>query len=891
MEGNGNFGEWITDQEGLPAYLYKSNQFTNSIAKTPTTYGYSVDHFHQIGNDRITATVHNGGYIQVLDSSRGFQWLTYFNEKQKKFGGGIGLFQLEKSQEVHLDLYSSNKPIKRTFGVGYFRKEFNVYNLNVDHRIYIPFSDDPVLISDILIHNSAKSEVVENLKVIDFWDINLHHILSSVIVTSNNRKKFGKSRVLNGAGKIIKFIQKIFKLDTDEKRRRFDKKFFFNVILDDTNKTIILTPIFNGNHKIKKEIPAKHNYYPKSIFISMLNGNPQKAFYQQEQLYNKKKNQFDLDWEKNDISTSFRIQAFIKNPCLAIGTVIASLEPNEQTNTTCIFGYADINDIPNLIKKYREILSKNSLMQWNAEKWKDSIIELKTEKDFWLARETQWHSYYIRSACYFDEYYNQHKFPQGSIYQFGHGFDGAIRDFILFLNSVIFLDVKLAKEYLIFILSLMEPDGKLPYALYGFGKTLSAFVHSKPSDLYLFLIWGIIQYVYTTRDFNFLNQEISFYPKSLNKSSTVLERINFAINYLFSEKVGFGEHGLIKCNDGDWSDGISLMVKKRKRFIKFGESNFNSTFALFLLPKLIPLLKIHKPELAKSCLEKLDTLKNAVLETWNGKWFFRGFDGLNNPIGNKNIYLEHHTWLLISEILKKEQANALINEIYEILDKPSPIGQYISFPPQKTMLNVLPKGWDVNGGIWHAMNALLTWGYSKYDPIKAYNSLRKNSMSQRAETYPNIWYGIWSGPDSYIADYAENAGQAFYHLPTPMCDFPLMNLNIHACYLLSIIKIVGIEANYDSIIIDPKLNNQDFYFKSPLISIESNNCSLFFNYQAIDPIELNIKIKMPNWWKDTSKVLLNNADITTNASLLSINEGFISIIIENIKTIEIRILL
>ena len=77
MKGNGYFGEWITDEHGLPTYNYKCNHLTDPIAKTKTSYGFSTDHFHQLGNDRIMGTAHNGGYVQFLDGTRGFKWLTY----------------------------------------------------------------------------------------------------------------------------------------------------------------------------------------------------------------------------------------------------------------------------------------------------------------------------------------------------------------------------------------------------------------------------------------------------------------------------------------------------------------------------------------------------------------------------------------------------------------------------------------------------------------------------------------------------------------------------------------------------------------------------------------------------------------------------------------------
>jgi cellobiose phosphorylase len=565
------------------------------------------------------------------------------------------------------------------------------------------------------------------------------------------------------------------------------------------------------------------------------------------------------------------------------------LKPKEEKTIVSIFGYSGKDKIPSLIAKYRDIIAKTSILKWNANKWKEALIVLNCENDSWLARETKWHSYYTRSSCYLDEFFNLHKFPQGSVYLFGHGLDGGIRDYMLYLSSIIFLDKKLAREYLRYAISFMRLDGKLPYSIYGFAKTYTRSVHSKPSDLYIFLIWGILEYVYTTRDFDFLFEKVPFYSKPPKKESSVLEKLYLAIEYLFSKEVGFGEHGLIKCNDGDWNDGISLMISgNRKKFIKDGESNFNSAFTLYIIPKAIPLFEKYNPDLARLCKEKYDYLKQAVMDSWNGEWFFRGWDGSGNPIGDNNIYLEHHNWLLISKILEEQQARNLIDNIYKSLDKPSPIGQFISYPSEKASHEILPEGWDVNGGVWHAMNSLLTWAYSQYDSDKAYNSLKKNSLTQRAEAYPNIWYGIWSGPDAYIADYAENAGEAFYHLLTPMCDFPLLNLNVHACYLLSIIKMVGIEATYDSLIIYPKIENQNFQFKSPLISINClhNQIEIQLNFEHTK--DLMIKIKRPLWWNDRSMALFNNRDITKDYDLITIQDVFISIKIkENLKEIKI----
>ncbi|NVM17648.1 MAG: hypothetical protein HWN80_08015 [Candidatus Lokiarchaeota archaeon] len=872
MKGNGYFGEWFTDEYGLPAYNYKCNHLTDPIAKTKTSYGFSTDHFHQLGNDRIMGTAHNGGYVQILDGTRGFKWLTYQDSHYRKLGGGIGLYYFENDKTSLSDLYTIenlNKFTKfeRIFGIGYFKKKYNFNGIDIIHNICTPFSDDPIIVSEFLISTDSDHN---KIKVIDFWDVNIHPVLKSLIVTWKNRKRFGKSKLLNFMGRVVKALLKITRRDTESVRRRFARKFRYSITYNTELKTIILTPIYKKKPPIAKNEPSKYDYYPKSLFLAMLNQKDVNFFKMKRNLFNR--NKILINWDSRDELRKLKK----KELCLGAG-VSLTLKNSKENKIITLFGYEELDKIEALVSKYKKIVANRSILEWNANQWQNSLINLNIETEPQLSRETIWHSYYTRSALFYDEYYKKHRLYQGSVYLFGHGIDGSIRDYILYFNSLILLNPSIAREFLLFNLSLIFADGKLPYSLYGYGKISSVFVHSKPSDLYLFLLWGIEQYVSLTRDYELLDENLPFWDKQQAVGTSVSDKINLLIDYLFSEKVGFGEHGLIKCNDGDWSDGISLMVKNRRRFIKYGESSFNSTFALYIIPKVLDLMKDPNEQFIKSSLEKLKSLKQAILKSYNGKWFYRGWDGQGNPIGDQSLYLEHHTWLLIAKILDNKSAYNLINQIYEYLDKPSSIGQYISYPAQKTYLNILPKGWDVNGGIWHAMNALLTWGYSNYDEKKAFNSVIKNSLAKRAEVYPKIWYGIWSAPDSYIADYAENAGEAFYHFATPMCDFPIMNLNAHASYLLSIIKIAGIEADISGLIIDPHVLHQEFAFLSPLISLESNLDKFIIRYNITSQLEYKIKIRKPKWWNRQSKIYLNEKKNVVYAESNEYPNGFIEI--------------
>src|SRR6202035_3100158 len=90
--GSGHFGEWITDQFGLPAYRYTCNQLVDPKALTPVhkQWRAAADHTHQVGNDRIIAAVSNYGYIQVRQDEGSPKFLNDYSPEHGHYGGGIG---------------------------------------------------------------------------------------------------------------------------------------------------------------------------------------------------------------------------------------------------------------------------------------------------------------------------------------------------------------------------------------------------------------------------------------------------------------------------------------------------------------------------------------------------------------------------------------------------------------------------------------------------------------------------------------------------------------------------------------------------------------------------------------------------------------------------------
>jgi len=124
-------------------------------------------------------------------------------------------------------------------------------------------------------------------------------------------------------------------------------------------------------------------------------------------------------------------------------------------------------------------------------------------------------------------------------------------------------------------------------------------------------------------------------------------------------------------------------------------------------------------------------------------------------------------------------------------------------------------GEGTNGGIFAAINGTLVWALAMVDGSMAWDEWKKNSLTRHAETYPDMWFGIWSGPDAYNSVLAKNPG---FTQP----DFPVMNMHAHAWPLYSASKLLGLEFNEAGISFHPNLPLSQYEFASPLLGFKKS---------------------------------------------------------------------
>ena len=790
--GGGAFGRWIIDRYGLRAYLYTIDQDRDERALYYTSKGLSNDHWHQLGNDTITVTAHNKGYLQYWDWGRGGKCLNRYQPERGNFSGG---FKFVKMGDLSWNtLYDATgfDAFRRVFGMGYAEKETSRQGIELRERIYVPYGEDPLVVSETFLRNTTASS--KRVSLYEYWDFNLYELLAAPIMTAPFGELFEEARWL--------FNRAYFEVASS---------------YDPETCTLYVEPRLSGAATAPPpDAVSIADYYPKATFLASLTGPPRDVFTDQDSFFGNG-GLANPDGVRYGLPSAVLGEAAgdIDRACLIMRKDL-ELEPGEEVFISYAFGSAQRQRIPDLVEKYREAPGTN--FEKTISRWSRERIDLVTPEAEapWLRNELLWHGYYLASGSFFEDYFDSHIVNQGSAYAYIHGANGAHRDFALFCMPLVYLRPDLAKETLRYMMRCQDAStGELPYAQQGFGYTTGAIVHEHSSDLDIFFLMAVSEYLGATRDFAFLDEIVPFYPRSSGVSAPVRDHLLGAFDHL-RHVVGTGPHGLVRAGTGDWNDVLIAFSATPLLTTICGESNLNSAMAAFVLPRLARVLENAMPEFSRRLVETSRQLAERLPGEWAGKWMRRGYLGNGAYLGEDQLFLDAQPWSILAGVWDADRTRTLLGTIKTSLVDPSPAGVLSLEPPKGPPL--VP-GSDTNGGTWAAIDSWLVWAWAATDPGAAWECFLKTTLNRHAEAYPEIWYGIWSGPDSFNAFYAERPGETFNWSVTPMTDFPVMNMNRHSGPLLDAIRLAGIDPCGERIEIDPKLPFSSFALKLPLVGI------------------------------------------------------------------------
>jgi hypothetical protein len=828
--GSGYFGEWIVDEHGLPAYRYTCDQRTDPHATTPVHKDLlgPTDHLHAVGNDRLVAVASNYGYVQVRQDEGAPKYLNDYAPEQNRFGGGIGY--LTDGQTVLSTYYPGKaESFDRIFGEGYARKLVKGGQYTVDQTIFAPYGDDPVVISLVKITNRGGERA--DLRWVEYWG-------------ASNYQFSYRSRV---EGRFLKD-----KTGVAGRRRLFADRFEHSFEITGRRRGLMERQRFLGRTaededawtKFKAATGAAEpqastsfdDLIPPPTFLISLDA-PMDAYATNGAAFFGSGGVLDPEGLKtrldNELTTKDGFSAHLVERIIA-------LEPNQTRSMAFLYGYLPEGfELDALLARYSA--DPIQVFAHSCAQWKTGGVRVSTPDEPWVEREISWHNYYLRSALTYDSFFREHILSQGCVYQYIIGFQGAARDPLQHALPFIFSDPGIVKQVIRYTMKEIQSDGSIPFYVVGAGITtpsqsLPPRDHwPQPSDQEMWLLWVLSEYVLATRDKAFLEEKIPLYPRrEVQLGDPTVKEVAMRCFQHLVNVIGVGEHDLIRVLAGDWNDDIvrsyvpdDLKVEVHDK----GESTLNSAMACYVLDHYARMLNyLGDGKAAENAHIKAVAQRAALSVQWAGRWFRRGWLGPHlGWLGNDHLWLEPQPWAIIGSAATAEQSITLIKAIDELVRKPSPIGALVQ--SQATPSTTEPPGIMVNGGVWASINGTLIWALAMKDGSMAWDEWKKNTLAAHAEAYPNVWYGIWSGPDYYNSVLSDHPGETRYSDPTSAnasehadtgtfwTDFPVMCQHQHAWPLYTLAKLLGLEFEKGGIRVKPNLPMQEFAFKSALVGL------------------------------------------------------------------------
>lgn len=816
--GGGIFGVWTLDDAGLPSYDYGLDQNADERARWENTEGLDLrHHWASFGNARVTAMASNDGWVEVTLQDRGLTYLDKVDEGTNAFGGGFSF--VDDGEATWSSAYKwrpRGAKTSRRFGMGYAEATMVHRGIGVKHTTFAPRGDAPFVIDEVTLENAG--DTPRTLRHYEYWDVRRRPIEIDWLVS----------------GKTFPIAPKTVADHRDARNAMFDEV----VTWEPTARILGLRRAHAAGASpppLPPEAPSPIDFHPGDPFLAVLVGDVTDVYTDDARFFGDGgavRPRAVVERAAGELASGLEAawRSGRGQPRMLTVRTDVVLAPHEKKTLRFAYGQTPMTaPWPSLAEHATP--SASPLGDARADLAKH-LLYFASDQEPYLHRELAWHASQIEASVGYREYWRRHVVPQGSAYLYLHGADGALRDTTLFAMPLVYTHPSLAKEQLELAMGLaFAADSRFSYAFQGHGMLDDALgLHARPSDLDLFYLLAMVEYLGATGDVAFLDERVSYYPRKPENEASVLDHVRRAVVHLL-DGVGFGEHGLVRIGTGDWSDGIVALSPNRSLAMEKGESVPNSQMALAVLPRVAELLDApgRDPVLAKRIRDVLEPLARAVEATWTGRHYGRAYFGDGVLHGVKGIDLEAQVWSLLAPTA---HAAEVVASVASELDAPSKVGAPLT----------------PNGQVWPAIGQLLTWGYGRFDDERAFGHLARTSLAARAKAHPDVWFHVWSGPDGANA----SDGKTWSSPVTPMTDFPTMNNNVHAMAMLAALRVAGIEPRASGLAIFPHVPSRSLALRTELLDLDLSPTSLRLVWRAKPGVTRTLSLAPPRGARVTS---------------------------------------
>lgn len=846
--GSGYAGVWAIDADGLPAYDFTAEQRCDPAAQhwSPRTTPQR-DPIHLIGNGRgLVAMAHASGGVEIYTQDRGHKWINHVDtwadpetpDYPMQLGGGFSYLvdgeQTLSTRFEDLPLGKATQQQTRRFGVGYVETVTDLGDLRVRRRTFAPDADARALVAEVEIENRSERE--RDLGLVEIWDVNIHQIPVE-LATSDLLAPGITERI-------------------DRKRRALMAQFEHELGYDaGTRVAEVRTRALSLPESVTgREDVSDVDYFPDPIYLAVLDANASvdAAWLDDRELWGdtaERSVPTGLDTSGQTESRTLTLSGEGQHPVLAM-RVRVTVPSHGKELRRFAFGYVPGGGEPDAdVASLRAAASE--LASATAGSWRERLVwaAFPGLKDAGaMQREIAWASYNALANVTFDEYRGHRVLGQGGSYKYIHGLDGAFGDLALFAESMLLVDPEISKENLRYCFASQHASSdptpwRYPYATTGVGNFNDVGIYAQRSDPYFVVPWITGEYLAVTRDRDFVDLDIPYWPRNAGETGTVLNHLARTIEYA-TDSLGIGARGFTAMGTGDYADGV-LNLTEEETTPHGTSSTYNAGMVVAGFPLAAALLEPEDAALAAVMSSLYDSQVAAFAsDGWGGQWYRRGFADNGNPLAPDYLFLEPQVLPTLAGLVDDLRRDQLLREIDARLETEIGALSTVSLLDSEGSVGGLDQ--PQVGGVWPVANAWLTEMHAMSDTSAGWSSFIRNSLTAHAKTYPELWYGIWTGPDSYNGPAYERPGEADAHAVTALTDYPALNAHVHASPLRALRGLLGVSGTPTGMRIDPRVPTEAFSVVWPRLTLHSRPDSMSGSVTASGTQLIEMRVTVPS---------------------------------------------
>ncbi|MFP4479053.1 MAG: GH36-type glycosyl hydrolase domain-containing protein [Candidatus Izemoplasmatales bacterium] len=408
---------------------------------------------------------------------------------------------------------------------------------------------------------------------------------------------------------------------------------------------------------------------------------------------------------------------------------------------------------------------------------------------------------FSRSASYFESGVGR-----------GMGFRDSNQDLLGFMH----MDHEKTRERILDLASTLLVDGGAYHQYSPLTKKGNSDLGSGFNDDPNWLILSTVKYVKESGDYGILDEIIPYESNHQIKGS-LLEHLEKCFNNISNN---LGPHGLPLIGRADWNDclnlncfskepGESFQTVQNKGAGLIAESIFIGGLFILAGNEYIALLnKIKNHDLAK----RNQLIVNKMIESLNQygrdeNWFIRAYDAFGDKVGSQEnkegkIYIEPQGICVMAGLgIEDGFANKALDSAKKYLD--TKYGMTLLYPAYKTYdiklgeISSYPPGYKENGGIFCHNNPWIMSAFAKVNRAdEAFELYKKiapaylEDISHVHKTEPYVYAQMIAGKE------AKRHGEAKNSWLTGTAAWNFIAITEY---------ILGIKADFDGLMIDPKL--------------------------------------------------------------------------------------